>query len=124
MQHPHEVMQSMRFPHDRAAVILSSMNQHSFQARSPGVEISVLRAHPDGGITFLVRMQKGARAERHGHPGGEEAFMLSGSLRIDRRVDADGAPQPDVELATGDHLFAPPGEVHEGVALEDTVFYV
>jgi quercetin dioxygenase-like cupin family protein len=83
-----------------------------------------LRTHPDGGLTFLVRMEKGGRAERHGHPGGEETYVLSGKLRIDRRVGADEQPRPDVVLAAGDHVFAPLGEVHEGYAEEDTTFLV
>ena len=95
-----------------------------FVQRSPGVELGILRMHPGGGLTFLVRMQAGARAERHGHPGGEETYLVSGQLRIDRRVDAEGRPQPDVLLEAGDHLFAPPGEVHEGEALVDTLFFV
>jgi len=96
-----------------------------FVQRSPGVEISVLRIHPDGGRTFLVRMQKGARAERHGHPGGEETYILSGRLRIDHRVDAAAQPQPDVVLAAGEHAFVPAGEIHEGIAEEaETTFFV
>jgi quercetin dioxygenase-like cupin family protein len=103
----------------------SSESRRVFLQRSPGVEICVLRVHPDGGLTFLVRMQKGARAERHGHPGGEETYVLSGRLRVDRRVDAAEQPRPDVLLGAGDHLFAPPGEIHEGVAEDDeTTFFV
>ena len=36
----------------------------------------------------------------------------------------DRARRPDVVLATGDHVFAAPGEVHEGCAEEDTTFLV
>lgn len=95
-----------------------------FHERSPGVELGVLRTHDNGGLTFLIRMKRGARAQRHGHPGGEETYMLSGRVRIDRRVDAQGQPVPDTTLQTGDYLFAPPGEVHEGYAEEDTTFLV
>jgi quercetin dioxygenase-like cupin family protein len=104
---------------------VSSSGAHRvFVQRSPGVEICVLRRHADGGLTFLIRMEKGARAERHGHPGGEDAFLLSGRLRVDRRVDVDGQPRPDVTLDVGDHLFAPPGEIHEGFAEEATTLLV
>jgi len=96
----------------------------TFKERSPGVELGILRVHPSGGLTFLIRMKKGARAERHGHPGGEETYVLSGRVRIVRRVDADGHAQPDAVLDAGDYLFAPPGEVHEGIADEDTTFLV
>jgi quercetin dioxygenase-like cupin family protein len=102
----------------------SSASSRVFVRRSPGVEICVLRIHPDGGLTFLVRMAKGGRAERHGHPGGEETYVLSGKLRIDRRIGADEQPRPDVVLDAGDHVFAPPGEAHEGYAEEDTTFLV
>lgn len=102
----------------------SSEAGRTFVERTPGVDISVLRAHPDGGLSFLVRMREGARAERHGHPGGEETYVLSGRLRIDRRVDAVNVAQPDATLSAGDYFFAPVGEVHEGLALEDTVFLV
>jgi quercetin dioxygenase-like cupin family protein len=102
----------------------STTSSRVFLPRSPGVEICILRTHSDGGLTFLVRMEKGGRAERHGHPGGEDTFLLSGTLRIDRRVGADAHPRPDVVLATGDHVFVPPGEVHEGYAEEDTTFLV
>jgi quercetin dioxygenase-like cupin family protein len=102
----------------------STASSRVFVRRSPGVEICVLRAHADGGLTFLVRMEKGGRAERHGHPGGEESYVLSGKFRIDRRVGADGQPRPDLVLSAGDHAFAPPGEVHEGYAEEDTTFLV
>jgi quercetin dioxygenase-like cupin family protein len=105
--------------------VTASSPSRVFVERTPGVGICVLRAHPDGGLTFLVRMKKGARAPRHGHPGGEESYLLSGKLRVDRRVAADGTPQPDVDLVVGDHLWAPAGEVHEGLAGEDdTTFLV
>jgi quercetin dioxygenase-like cupin family protein len=69
-------------------------------------------------------MQNEARAERHGHPGGEEAFLLSGSLRIDRRVGADNQPLPDVVLSAGDYFYAETGEVHEAVAEEEGTTYL
>ena len=103
---------------------ISNDSPRVFRQRSPGVEMCVLRAHPDGALTFLIRMQKGARAERHGHPGGEEAYLLSGKLHIDRRVDAAGKPLPDAVAAVGEYFFAPPGEVHEGHVEEDTTFLV
>jgi quercetin dioxygenase-like cupin family protein len=99
-------------------------SNRAFLERSPGVEMCVLRMHSDGGLTFLVRMKGGARTERHGHPGGEETYALSGKVRIDRRIDSGEQPQPDVLLVAGDYLFAPPGEIHEGFAEEDTTFLV
>lgn len=95
-----------------------------FLERTPGVHFSLLRRHPDGGLTFLLRMDPGARAERHGHPGGEETYILEGSLRIDHRVDADGKPQPDLLLRAGDHAFVPANEVHEGDSADGCLFLV
>jgi quercetin dioxygenase-like cupin family protein len=114
----------LRFMNTTSNGIFSGASQRVFMPRSPGVEICVLRAHPEGGLTFLVRMQKGARAERHGHPGGEETYIVSGRIRVDRRVDADKQPQPDLLLSAGDHFFAPADEVHEGVAEDDCTLFV
>lgn len=128
-------MRNMSFPHVSGCVILRFMNtpthdslnkapQRVFVPRSPGVELCVLRVHPEGGLTFLVRIQKGARAERHGHPGGEETYVVSGRIRIDRRMDAAKQRQPDVLLSAGDYFFAPAGEVHEGFAEDDCTLFV
>ena len=114
----------LRFMNTTSNGIFSGASQRVFLPRSPGVEICVLRVHPEGGLTFLVRLQKGARAERHGHPGGEETYIVSGRIRIDRRVDADKQPQPDLLLSEGDHFFAPADEVHEGVAEDDCTLFV
>ena len=114
----------LRFMNTTSNGIFSGASQRVFMPRSPGVEICVLRVHPEGGLTFLVRMQKGARAERHGHPGGEETYIVSGRIRIDRRVDADKQPQPDLLLSAGDHFFAPADEVHEGVAEDNCTLFV
>jgi quercetin dioxygenase-like cupin family protein len=96
----------------------------SFLPIAPGVELGVLRRHLGGGMTFLVRMQEGARAPHHDHPGGEETYVLSGKLRIESRR-ASGRAEPDVELAAGDYFFAPAGETHDGIAVEPhTLFFV
>ncbi|MBL8677910.1 MAG: cupin domain-containing protein [Myxococcales bacterium] len=95
-----------------------------FSTLAPGVEMSVLRLHESGGMSFLIRMAKGARAPLHHHPGGEETFMIQGALRIEHRVDASGAPLADAVVPQGTYLFAPPGETHDGLALEDCLFFV
>ena len=91
-----------------------------YKTISDGVEMQVLRRHDNGGLTFLVRMQDGALAPLHDHPGGEETYVLQGSLTI--RARSGGAP--DAVLGAGDYHFAPPGEVHEGLAKGETIFFV
>ncbi|WP_437589588.1 cupin domain-containing protein [Sorangium sp. So ce1000] len=86
----------------------------SFETVAPGIQFSFLRRH-DGsnGLTVLVRMEKGAHARRHDHPGGEETYLVSGRLRIGERV-----------LSPGDYLWTAPGESHDGYAEEESVFFV
>jgi quercetin dioxygenase-like cupin family protein len=96
----------------------------SFRKIAPGVELSLLRLHEEGGMTFLIRMVKGARAPLHDHPGGEETYMLSGRLRIENRTSLGGTGEADVTLEQGQYAFVPPGETHDGLALEDCVFLV
>jgi quercetin dioxygenase-like cupin family protein len=104
--------------------IHQTAGEQSFQTVAPGVEIAFLRRHPGTGSSFLVRMAKGATAPLHDHPGGEETYLVSGKLRIEKRTDATGAPVPDAHLDAGDFLFAPPGEMHEGYAEEAALFFV
>jgi quercetin dioxygenase-like cupin family protein len=99
-------------------------SKREFATVADGVELCVLRHHVHRGMTFLIRMRKGARAPLHVHPGGEETYMLEGRLRIQRRVDTAGSPEPDLVLSAGEYAFAPPGETHDGVAEEDALFLV
>ncbi|WP_437898099.1 cupin domain-containing protein [Sorangium sp. So ce124] len=86
----------------------------SFETVAPGIQFSFLRRHDGGsGLTVLVRMEKGAHARRHDHPGGEETYLVSGRLRIGERV-----------LSPGDYLWTAPGERHDGYAEEESVFFV
>ncbi|WP_438025413.1 cupin domain-containing protein [Sorangium sp. So ce233] len=85
-----------------------------FETVAPGVQFSFLRRHGGGpGLTVLVRMEKGARARPHNHPGGEETYLVSGKLRVGERV-----------LSPGDYLWTAPGESHDGYAEEESVFFV
>lgn len=121
-------MTNMSFPHDGRGRMLSVMaTTHSsaneavpparelpaFHIVAPGVELGVLRRHANGGATFLIRMARGAHAPMHDHPGGEETYLVSGKLRIG----------PQLVMA-GEYYYAPPGEVHDGHAEEDTVLFV
>ncbi|WP_437928632.1 cupin domain-containing protein [Sorangium sp. So ce291] len=81
---------------------------------APGIQFSFLRRHGGGqGLTALVRMEKGAHARHHNHPGGEETYLVSGKLRIGERT-----------LLPGDYLWTAPGESHEGYAEEESIFFV
>jgi len=91
---------------------------------APGVELRVLRRDAEGGMTFLVRMAEGARAPLHDHPGGEETYVVSGRLRIEHRVDAEGRALDDLALGPGDYACVPAGERHDGLAAEACLFYV
>jgi quercetin dioxygenase-like cupin family protein len=96
----------------------------AFRPTSPGVELAIVRRTADGGMTFFVRMTRGARAPHHDHPGGEETYMIEGTLRVGHRADADGHPLDDVVLTAGGYLFAPPHERHDGLAETDALFFV
>jgi quercetin dioxygenase-like cupin family protein len=91
---------------------------------SPGVEMRTLRVHPDGGRTFMIRMDPGARAPFHDQPGGEETFLLSGDLRIVDRLDAAGLALPDATLGEGEYFYASSGERHAGISDKGALFFV
>ena len=95
-----------------------------FHETSPGVALRILRRDAAGGMTFMVRMKAGAHAPLHGHPGGEETYLLEGRLKVCHRVDSGGAALPDVELAPGEYLYAKPGEQHDGFTDTETLFFV
>jgi anti-sigma factor ChrR (cupin superfamily) len=68
----------------------------------PGVEYKVLRKHPEGGgLTLLLRFSKGVHYPTHRHPGGEEYYMLDGTLRDGGRTYGRDA-----------FVWHPPGSIH------------
>jgi len=97
-----------------------SREQQPFKTVAPGVHLRVLRRHGDEpgdvgnpGITVLIRMDKGAHARHHGHPAGEETYLISGKLRVGSRI-----------LLPGDYLWTAAGESHDGFAEEESLFFV
>ncbi len=68
---------------------------------APGVHFKTLRKHPSGGLTLLLRFEAGARYHTHKHPGGEEYFVLEGTL------EDLGKSWP-----AGSYIWHPPGSVH------------
>ncbi|MBV1860246.1 MAG: cupin domain-containing protein [Nannocystaceae bacterium] len=84
-----------------------------WSAQGPGLDVSVLRAEPQGTTTMFIRMAAGSHAPLHDHAGGEETYVISGRLRVGTHV-----------LTAGDYLWTPPGVAHDGEAEEDTLFFV
>jgi anti-sigma factor ChrR (cupin superfamily) len=81
---------------------------------APGVSYKVLRHHAGRrGITLLLRFAAGAAYPAHRHPGGEEFFVLEGSL--------DDAGD---RHAAGSFLYHPPGSVHHPSSQEGCVLLV
>ena len=81
---------------------------------APGNEIKVLRHDTEtGGSTILLKMDPGAHYASHIHPGGEEVYVLSGSLQL-------GADF----LVEGDFLYTPPGGIHAASSKEGCVVYI
>ncbi len=68
----------------------------------PGVEYKVLRRHPEGGgLTLLLRFARGVHYPTHRHPGGEEYYMLEGTLRDGGKTYGKDA-----------FVYHPPGSIH------------
>lgn len=70
---------------------------------APGVSYKRLRHH-DGkrGITLLLRFDPGASYPSHRHPGGEEYWVLDGTLDDGRK-----------SYGTHTYVYHPPGSVHQ-----------
>jgi len=79
------------------------------------VDYRVLRRHAGtaGGITLLLRFAPGADYAAHEHPGGEEYYVLEGTLR-------DGGR----DWPAGSYVWHPPGSVHRPSSREGCVVFV
>jgi quercetin dioxygenase-like cupin family protein len=78
-----------------------------------GIKVCMLRENETGGATILLKVAAGAAYPMHSHPGGEEAYVLSG------RAVIGGAT-----LEAGDYLWTPPNGVHELRAEEETLLFI
>lgn len=79
-----------------------------------GVSKQPLYEHPDHPERVaLFRLAPGASVPRHDHPGGEEVYVIDGSIE-----DEHGG------CATGTWLRMPPGSVHEPFSKEGCTLYV
>lgn len=67
-----------------------------------GNHVKILRIDEETGQqAVLLRMDPGARYPTHVHPGGEDVFVLEGSVHLGKDT-----------LGPGDYLYTPPGGVH------------
>ena len=83
-------------------------------SKIPGVAFKSLRiAGEQGAGSYLVRMDPGTKHPPHNHPAGEEAYVVSGSMRVGRD-----------ELKTGDYLYTPPDASHDADTKEGCTFLV
>ena len=78
----------------------------------PGIRSSLIW-NENGNGSDVIEFKAGARFPRHDHEGPEEILMLSGRIRFG-----------DLVLSAGDYLRIGPGEEHDAVALEDSVFFI
>ena len=82
-------------------------------SKIPGVRFKALRATERNAGTYLVRMDPGTSYPPHLHPGGEEVWVVEGTLR----VGGDN-------LAAGDYMYTPPGGAHDASTKEGCTFLV
>lgn len=78
-------------------------NEGIWRNLAPGVEMKVLREEPtSNSMTYLVRMQSGARAPVHEHRQAEECLVLEGEVQLGDHV-----------IRSGDWHVALPGSTHD-----------
>ena len=87
-------------------VIRQSAEERAFvKTEVPGVEVSPVRSHPEGGATYFLRFAEGAVGPPHTHPAGEELFVVEGEISVG-----------GMRLKAGDYLYTAPNESHDAVA--------
>lgn len=70
-----------------------------------GVRIKVLHEH-DGVLSYLLRLEPGARLPAHRHPIDEECVVLEGRLRVGSRI----------EIGPGGYHLAHQGALHATIS--------
>ena len=78
-----------------------------------GVSLSPLLPNGRGGGSALLRFDPKSKFPAHNHPGGEEVYVIEGSLRIGSHT-----------LRAGDYLWTPPGGVHDAESEEGCVIFL
>lgn len=96
----------------KGKIVVPELGSSWSPSRIPGVSYRLLREGSERNAgTFLVKMEPGTGYPAHRHPGGEEVFVLSGSMRV-------GSDR----LAAGDYLYTPPGGSHDADTVEGVTF--
>ena len=72
-----------------------------------GITIKMLREH-DGVLSYLLRLEPGARLPPHRHPQDEECIVLEGRLRVGARI----------EIGPGSYHLAHSGALHATIWTE------
>ena len=99
-------------PDDQQQVRLDTSQATWQLGISDGLQVLTLHEHR-GVSTALVRWQPGTRFSQHGHPGGEEIFVLQGCL-----ADEDGS------YPAGTWLRNPSASRHTPYSKEGALIYV
>jgi anti-sigma factor ChrR (cupin superfamily) len=86
---------------DAAIQMLTHEREWREFSDTPGVSYKTLRKAEAGGITLLLKFAPGARYHAHRHPGGEEYYVLEGSLNDLGRA-----------WPAGSYIWHPPGSAH------------
>ncbi|MGV3590282.1 MAG: cupin domain-containing protein [Gammaproteobacteria bacterium] len=101
-----------QFQPDDTARLAIQPQKAEWQRYDHGIEVLPLHHHKDEQVV-LVRLPASAPGIPHAHPGGEEIFVVSGTLR-----DENGT------YPAGTWLRQAPGSAHCPVALDDALLWV
>ena len=94
--------------------VVSSAAAEWRPTKVPGVSVKVLRNDKETGeSSALVQFAPGTRFPAHDHPGGEEVFVVEGTVQIGRH-----------RLSAGDYLYTPPHGKHAASSEDGCVFLV
>ncbi|MEW6733205.1 MAG: cupin domain-containing protein [Acidobacteriota bacterium] len=87
----------------KALAILVRKDEGEWKSLStPGVSVKVLHLEKETqAVSFLLKLEAGARFPAHNHPAGEEVFVIEGDLKLGGH-----------HLRTGDYLYTPPDGKH------------
>lgn len=95
-------------------IVIRSEGGDWVETKIPGVTFKPLKpAAVRGAGTFIIKMEPGTSYPAHVHPGGEEVFVIEGSMNV-------GGDR----LSPGDYLFTPPGGAHAAATEKGCSFLV